>query len=92
NCKFCDKEFTSRNRHRAHIRRHLSKDSGRYTCRVCEKTFVQKSSLTTHVRIHSGERPYNCSTCDLKFSDRKFSQSGNMHRHMKSIHKGYLHN
>lgn len=68
-CNECGKKFQSSLRYKAHLRRHSSKLSGRYSCTLCDKKFVQRSSLTTHFRIHSGERPYKCTECPESFGD-----------------------
>jgi uncharacterized Zn-finger protein len=44
--------------------------------------FSTSSCLTKHMRVHSGERPYKCSTCG-----KAFSHSGDLVKHMR-VHSG----
>lgn len=52
-----------------------------YLCTECGKTFYLKSNLDKHMRfVHTQERPFSCSICDLKFK-WKFSLSQHMMLH-----------
>lgn len=45
-----------------------------WTCEVCSKVFRKKFNLKSHMVIHSDERKFRCSYCDLSFardSDRQ---------------------
>ncbi|XP_062557073.1 zinc finger protein 431-like [Armigeres subalbatus] len=39
-------------------------------CEICDKTFNRKDNLDTHRRIHTGEKPYECSNCYMRFADQ----------------------
>lgn len=40
-------------------------------CFDCGKTFAYSGYLDAHIRTHTGERPYHCHVCKLKFAQGK---------------------
>ncbi|KAK7889202.1 hypothetical protein WMY93_024762 [Mugilogobius chulae] len=55
----------------------------KYVCEECGKQEIPpKSHLVTHMVTHTGEKPFSCSECDARFSQKQ-----NLVRHM-TIHSG----
>ena len=49
----------------------LAKLKKTYECNLCDKKFLEARSLKDHIFAHTGEKPYSCSYCTLKFRLRK---------------------
>lgn len=54
-----------------------------YKCKECGKILSTSYNLLIHCNIHTGARPYNCSTCD-----KSFRSASNVKRHMRDVHDG----
>jgi len=52
-----------------------------YKCSVCPFTSFYPGNLRTHIRRHTGERPYICEICNLRFADKS-----NLNSHRKRKH------
>ena len=50
------------------IKQSKTKD-GLYKCRICEYSSKHWWSLEKHIRIHTGEKPFKCDECPMRFSD-----------------------
>lgn len=67
----CGKTFITKFNLKRHVTSvHLK--SKNFKCDYCCKTFSSKQNLDEHVFIHTGEKPYVCSTCQIAF--RQISQ------------------
>ncbi|XP_062557447.1 zinc finger protein 91-like [Armigeres subalbatus] len=66
-CEDCGKMIISRNL-KAHMVSHKSIDTPKpYSCNICNSTFTVRKNLNNHKRIHSNDKRYTCSYCNMKF-------------------------
>ena len=75
-CIICDKSFGQLNDMKEHrINSHskptkkdmLSEVETKYKCDICEQCFKYLHHLKNHIKRHSGERRFQCNTCDIRF-------------------------
>ena len=50
-------------------------------CRYCGRSFMAKYDLERHERVHSGERPFACSSCG-----KRFSRKDHLRLHLSRVH------
>lgn len=81
-CSQCDGSFKERGALKKHERsRHLN-ELFRYPCPYCGK-MVSLSAMARHKLIHTGERPFKCTTAEC---DKTFRSMGEVKRHILFHH------
>jgi len=66
----CEKKFTRKDHVNRHKREVHEKLPGKYRCEQCDRTFNDSTYLRIHHRTHTGERPFACDFCPLRFTCR----------------------
>ncbi|XP_030249170.1 zinc finger protein 1035 [Sparus aurata] len=62
-----------RNRILQRIQPHFNKKY-KYECSYCPRAFRHGHQLGVHIRLHTGERPFACDFCDLRFIRKDYVQ------------------
>ena len=58
-----------------------------FQCHMCTRGFALKKHLEDHINVHTGNKPYECKYCGMKFAS-----DGNMNGHIRQTHKGIKRN
>lgn len=69
---------------KTYLNNHEKSDCGRapiYKCDECGKTLAAKHSLKKHMMIHTGERNFPCSFCDMRLTDKISLRTHVRYRH-----------
>ena len=72
-CKLCNKNFSSKASYKIHMQLHDS-NYKYHQCTICHKKLRRKIDLEIHMRIHTGEKPFSCPTCHVKFRHEQGKQ------------------
>ena len=79
-CAECGKDFSTKSGLQIHNNVvHLGLKN--FACSYCGKAFGRLSSLNAHLLIHTGELPFNCEVCGMRFKEKR-----NMLRHTEQTH------
>uniref|UniRef100_A0A8C7GVG9 C2H2-type domain-containing protein n=1 Tax=Oncorhynchus kisutch TaxID=8019 RepID=A0A8C7GVG9_ONCKI len=81
-CTHCGKRFSERSYLRIHQGRATSGNSKekRFLCMFCNKGFSSPQKVEIHQRVHTGEKPYSCTQCQMRFA-----QACNLKRHQRVL-------
>ncbi len=71
----CEKKFTQKASMRLHKCRVHEKVPSKYRCEHCDRSCSTSDVLKNHLRTHTGERPYACTKCAMKFTQRSSVQA-----------------
>ena len=81
-CLQCDKTFPLKDGLRQHVMKVHQNEGRKRQCEICHNWYADREKLESHIRCkHTGEKPFKCNFCDMKFS-----QHGK-----KSLHRSQVH-
>lgn len=70
-CHICGKTYKRVSDLNAHQKSHFDSTAAKYKCPFgCNKTFSKQTFYQDHLNTHTGEEPYECQSCEMKFKSR----------------------
>ena len=70
-CTYCNRNFLRQRSLDIHIYEHHEGNIRKFACTLCKSRFHRKAHLRTHNEfVHEGKKPFDCSFCDYKCSQR----------------------
>ncbi|XP_021204022.2 zinc finger protein 570 isoform X2 [Bombyx mori] len=82
-CYHCPEKLPSDRERKEHIEANHREKVKEISCDMCGKIFNWRQYYIAHLRKVHGDRKYECTVCD-----KKFSQNGDLSRHVESRHNG----
>jgi len=86
NCDGCGNNYISnkslKNHQKTHEVGYQGTQNQKFPCNICGKAFAKASRLKDHENTHTGETPYECVECGLKFSRSETLRSHIVFRHV----------
>lgn len=81
-CDICEKVFSFKNSFRRHLNavHRIGRQRWR-VCEICNKILANAYGLKMHLRLHTGEKPFICEKCGMKYTRNLYLQ-----RHIKLKH------
>ncbi|XP_046434728.1 zinc finger protein 271-like [Neodiprion fabricii] len=83
-CDHCEDSFRKLSELNDHVRRFHTFER-QHKCMFCSKEFYSIYNLKQHVMVHTGQKPFACSKCDLRFT-----QKGNLTKHYERKHSKFV--
>lgn len=87
-CDICGVGFTRLECMELHRRRHFNEEK-KFPCEYCEKRFFTVHLKTVHERLHTNEKPFDCTDCQMTFRTMAKLNKHREHRHTANVKRFY---